>query len=399
MTPPGQSPRVAIFRSELLPRSETFIKTQALALRRWHPILAGNRRVLDGLPLGEVDVRVSGSYAPQHRALLRTCQLVGLPHRPTHRLLASLDADLIHVHFGTDATDLWPSIRVLGKPVLVTLHGYDINIHREWWEAGHGGLARRSYPKRLLALSRIPNVRFVAVSEAVRARAVAFGLPQDTITTCHIGVDTAAFAPVVDTQFRRKRVLFIGRLVKNKGVDVLIRAFAMVHAKVPDAELIVVGDGPLRDDLERQAATDSIPVRFLGAMSHDRVKNELASARLLCQPSVTIASGASEGFGLVILEAQACGVPVITSARGGSTEGIIEGVTGFRFAEGDALAAATAMTTLLTDDATLSSMSSNARKFVIERYRLDDCTARLEDIYDEHMLFCQAQLTARGATQ
>ena len=77
--------------------------------------------------------------------------------------------------------------------MLVTLHGYDININRGWWEAGYGGPAMRNYPKRLLELASHPRVSFIAVSEAIRRRAISYGIPEEKITVRYIGVDTSKF--------------------------------------------------------------------------------------------------------------------------------------------------------------------------------------------------------------
>ena len=104
-------------------------------------------------------------------------------------------ASLLHIHFGTEAVSIWPGARRLGIPVLVTLHGFDINTHRSSWEQGNAGAANRLYPRRLLKLSRSDNVSFHAVLEAIRRRAIEFGLPPEKIVVSHLGVDTAKFTP------------------------------------------------------------------------------------------------------------------------------------------------------------------------------------------------------------
>jgi glycosyltransferase involved in cell wall biosynthesis len=136
---------------------------------------------------------------------------------------------LLHAHFGVDAITAWPVAKALDLPMIVTLHGYDINICRKWWEAGYGGRVMRKYPSRLLDLAKEPRVRFIAVSEAVRRRAMSYGIPAEKLRVHYIGVDTKKFAPgdrsVVE---RERRVLFVGRLVEKKGYEYLIRASALV---------------------------------------------------------------------------------------------------------------------------------------------------------------------------
>lgn len=382
---PTEIRKVIIYRSQLLALSETFIRQQALALRHWHPVLVGERRLDDGLDLDGLDVRLlrnpSNRLADFH---YRLCRFARLPHHPTIRKLQKIGARLVHVHFGTDAVDIWPNVRALRLPMVVTLHGFDINIYREWWEAGHGGKRQRNYPRHLLQLAREPTVRFIAVSKAIRTRAIEYGIPAEKVIVRHIGVDINSFQPeAVPIVKRRKRVLFVGRLVEKKGTVYLIHAFAIVQSRIPDAEVVIAGDGPLRADMERLATKLNISARFLGAISNDVVKQEMDKARIFCLPSVLASNGDAEGFGMVILEAQACALPVVTSARGGASEGIVEGKTGFRFIEGDSAMLAERLITLLEDVAMLSRMSVAATEFIRHNFDLRRCTQDLEKYYDE----------------
>jgi len=88
-------------------------------------------------------------------------------------------------------------------------------------------------------------------------------------------------------------------------------------------------------------------------------------------------------LGIALLEAQACGVPVVTSARGGATEGIIDGVTGFAFSENDVDELSARLCDVLEDDARALAMSHAARQFVVQTFDIGKCTHQLEDLYDE----------------
>ena len=268
--------------------------------------------------------------------------------------------------------------------MLVTLHGYDININREWWEAGHGGPALRNYPSRLLELAHHPRVHFIAVSDAIQRRAISYGIPAEKILVQYIGIDLRRFTPggrpIVE---RIRRVLFVGRLVEKKGCEYLIRAFSKVQALVPDAQLVIVGDGPLRRTLEDLAGKLGIHADFRGVLSNDEVLKELQLARVFCLPSVTAENGDAEGLPIVLLEAQASGVPVVTSARGG-TEGIRDGLTGFIFPERDLDALAAQLIKLLANDAMATSIGAAGAPFVAEKFNLLSCTAALETSYDQY---------------
>lgn len=375
---------IAIYSNRLLPYSETFIREQALALRDWRPVLVGQHLVEGGLPLDGIDVRVlQTAQDPGGRWGHTACRLLGRPHPASLRRLRAAGAALLHAHFGTSAVDVWPLADALGLPMLVTLHGYDITIRREWWESGNGGLQRRLYPRRLLALADQPNVSFIAVSEAIRQRAIDFGIPDRKIAVRYIGIDTARFQPGTTPMAQRpRRVLFIGRLVEKKGLIHLLQAFSQVRRQITDAELMVVGDGPLRPHLEQAARELSIPVEFRGICSSAEIRALLHQARLLCLPSVSASNGDAEGFGMVLLEAQACGVPVVSSALGGAQEGLLDGETGFAFDEGDHLRLAEILSDLLPDDQALQRMSQTAVAFVRSRFDLHALTTRLEADYD-----------------
>lgn len=380
--------RVIVFRKALLPYSETFIKNQALAMRRWNPTLIGERFVKGGLPMHGLDVSLicPGMGNIYDRFCYKFCLLLQKPYSTGLCQLKELNASLVHAHFGPFAVDIWPLARELGVPLLVTLHGYDINIYREWWEAGKGGWRRRRYPAQLLKLAQESRVHFIAVSAAIRDRAIEYGIPPEKITIRYVGVHTEKFkSDSMPLEQRPQRVLFVGRLVEKKGVSYLIRAFAEVQRKIAAAELVVVGDGPLRDELKGLAKSLEVPVAFKNVLSEAEVREQMTQVRALCLPSITSVNGDAEGFGMVLLEAQASGVPVVSSARGGSTEGLLDGKTGFRCREKDVECLAKSMEKLLLNDSLWQSFSLNAVRFVRENFDLRDCTEKLEDLYDQQV--------------
>jgi glucosyltransferase len=381
---PGKK-TVLVYRNELLPISETFIKEQVLALTDWRAVLVG-RKKLDQLPLDDLNIRLIGPSSPafHHRLLWKAHRILGTVPPHVKRLLEAEQPLLIHAHFGVDAIDAWPLARALRLPMLVTLHGYDINIHRTWWEAGNAGCQMRFYPRRLLRLAHEANVTFIAVSRALRERAIKFGIPAEKLRVSYIGINTAKFAPgKMPIEQRPLQVLFVGRLVEKKGCQYLIEAIAAVQKELPTASLVVIGDGPLRRDLEQTAAKCGASVLFRGAQTSADVKRELDASRILCLPSVTAENGDAESFGLVLLEAQASGVPVVSSALGGATEGIREGVTGYSFAERDIGELARILTSFLRRGKQ-SQMAGEARQYVSTQFDLKRCTGLLEILYDEH---------------
>jgi glycosyltransferase involved in cell wall biosynthesis len=236
-------------------------------------------------------------------------------------------------------------------------------------------------------------VHFVAVSEAIRERATEYGIPSDRISVRYIGIDLSRFKfagrPVSE---RPRRILYVGRLVEKKGGEYLIRAFARLKTIIPDARLALIGDGPLAGPFKLLAEQLNTPVEFLGRLDSEAVKREIDNARVFCLPSVVAENGDAEGLAISILEAQACGVPVVTSARGGATEGILEGVTGFSFPERDVDALTRALHTLLINDDMALSMSQAATEFMARRFEILSCTRHLEGLYETLL---QANASAR----
>jgi glycosyltransferase involved in cell wall biosynthesis len=371
--------RVAIFRSHLLPISETFIRDQAVALRDWQPVLMGFQEVPGGLRTPGIvrDVVPIGILSKViHLWFFRS------PIRRLVKRFRVLDISLVHAHFGTVAIDIWPSVKAAGLPMLVTLHGYDINIRREWWEAGYGGLRMRAYPDLLLRMARDPNVSFIAVSHAIKMRAIDWGIPEEKIGVAYIGVDTRRFCPGgLPLNQRRNRILFVGRMVEKKAPLLMIQAFAEVRSQVPDAELVMIGAGPLLNDAKRLAAELSVPVKFLGACSSDEVLRQIHEARIFCLLSKTAANGDAEGLPISLLEAQACGVPVVTSMSGGSLEGIKEGETGLSLNPYSLQVAVKTISFLLKNDNATDRMGCAATVFIQREFAIDRLTHGLETLY------------------
>lgn len=375
-------PTVLVYRSSLLPFSETFIREQLQSYRDWRGILIG-QRLLHQLDLKNIDVRLIGESIGRSTILLQKAKkhfgLGGIAG-----LLQHEKPDLLHAHFGPDAVSAAPIAQLLDIPLVVTLHGYDINIRPQWWESGKGGAAMRRYPGSLLRLATRDDVHFVAVSNAIRQQAIFYGIPPQKITTHYIGVDASRIRPgPIPIPQRPQRILFVGRLVEKKGCEYLVRAARIIKTRFPKLELVIVGDGPLRLDLERLAGELNVAASFLGALTPLEVQAQFDQAQLLCLPSVRARNGDAEGFGLVLLEAQAAGVPVITSAMGGAEEGISHGVTGYQVEERQVDALAERISEILSSPSKAAAMGKAGREFVSSRFDISQCTKSLEHLYDK----------------
>ncbi|HTW44197.1 MAG TPA: glycosyltransferase [Acidobacteriaceae bacterium] len=365
--------RLLLFRSELLPLSETFIASQAGALTRYRPWFAGLKRVAAGITLDErrVIAATSGNALRgkiARRAYLRT----GYAPRFLQRLEA-LQPELLHAHFATDAAVAMPIQRRLGVPLIVTLHGYDVNSEDAALRRLGVGRAYLRYRETLWERAQL----FVCVSEFIRQTALERGFPAEKLCVHRIGIDVDFFRPPVVSP-RESLVLFVGRLVEVKGCAHLLRAMQQVEAQVPEAKLVVVGDGPLRPQLEAQARTTLQRCTFVGAQNADAVRCWMQRAAV-----VAIPSDAREGFCLVACEAQAMQVPVIGFAGPGLSESVADGETGLLVPQGNIEALADAIATLLGNQSLAARMGAAGRSRVEQHFSLKRQTALLEDKYDE----------------
>jgi colanic acid/amylovoran biosynthesis glycosyltransferase len=367
---------VLIFRRALLPISETFIEAQAGALRSFRPHYAGLLPAAKSLTLAHDVILLASTRSLRSLGGARFYDLTGIAPR-FHRQASLAHPALIHAHFALDGSTALPLAAALRVPLLVTLHGYDVTMSDK-----HLGrtLAGKLYLRRRQQLWERASL-FLCVSEFIRSKALEAGFPKEKLRVHFIGIDRQSFRPAGDRV--GKMVLFVGRLVEKKGCIHLLRAMRRVQDMEPSARLVIVGDGPLRASLEKSAQELQLQVEFLGSQPGSVVRESICRASLLCIPSITGSDGGSEGLGMVILEAQAMGRPVVGSRSGGIPEAIREGVTGLLAPAGDEASLAEQILRYLQDEAFWQSSSTQGINWVAERFDLDRQTRELEAIYRE----------------
>jgi phosphatidyl-myo-inositol dimannoside synthase len=205
------------------------------------------------------------------------------------------------------------------------------------------------------------------------------------------GVDARLYSPPASADARRAiraRLGFgddafvvagLSRLVPRKGFDTLIEAVAIVAARRPEIVLAISGSGRDRSRLERLAARLGAPVRFLGRISDDDKVALLGAADLFAMLCRNRWGGLEqEGFGIVFVEAAACGTSQLAGLSGGAAEAVVDGVTGVVVAHPqDPHAVAAALATLADDPATRLAMGTAARRRAVEVFDYDHLAARL----------------------
>jgi colanic acid/amylovoran biosynthesis glycosyltransferase len=277
--------------------------------------------------------------------------------------------DLVHAHFATDGAVILPSAMTTNTPLVVTCHGVDATADPR----GREDVLVRRWDK----LVRY-TARFICVSEFIADMLMARGVPTRKIVVHYTGIP---LPPIASNVVERRSFLFVGRLVEKKGCADLLKAVASLPEEIRRTEVRIVGDGPLKMDLERLADDLQLRVRFLGIQPPELVLKEMRRARVLCMPSRRAPNGDAEGFGMVLLEAGACGLPVVAYRSGGIPEGIIDEVTGVLVPEGDVCAFASALHRL-EDPVLLDDLGRQARAHVERNFDLVRQAERLEEIYD-----------------
>ncbi len=200
-----------------------------------------------------------------------------------------------------------------------------------------------------------------------------------------MGVDTDKFAPPAEKPKKNKKlVLSMGRMIPLKGFKYLILAFFNLLEKQKNVQLILVGDGPDRRELEGLVKEQGLKrqVTFLGRIPNERAVEYLHQADCFVLPSIIDEQGNTEGLGVVLLEAMACGVPCIGSKVGGIPDVIRDGENGFLVEERDVQALADRIGLLTRDQELCRKMGAQAREFVVVNFDWKVQSRNLLQVYN-----------------
>jgi phosphatidylinositol alpha-1,6-mannosyltransferase len=240
---------------------------------------------------------------------------------------------------------------LLGLRTIVYVHGEEVNIIDSY---------DFSRSRRRATLAKADAV--VAVSRFTRDSLVALmGVDPAIITLIPNGVDLSRFSQrsrrddlVARYGLAGRRILLtVGRLSERKGQDKVIEALPALRQAIPDLVYLMVGDGPSRTLLEAQARSLGLDgcVVFAGSVPHEDLADHYALADAFIMANRELPSGETEGFGLVFLEANACGVPVIAGRAGGSVDAVSDGVNGLLVDGEDTNAIVAAVSRVFLDEA------------------------------------------------
>mgnify|MGYP001799902610 CR=1 FL=1 len=284
--------------------------------------------------------------------------------------------DIIHCHFGMYGL-LGVDLRDLGLihgKVVTSFHGMDIHVYPKQ----HGPHVYR----RLFEQGDL----FTVNSAFTKNCLIKLGCPENKIAKLPVGLRTELYG----TGHRRHtdhvvQLLTVARLIEKKGVEYGIRAVCRLHKQFPAICYTIVGEGPLRDSLTQLIhelhATDYI--HLVGTCNQEELRQRYARTDIFLLPSVTAANGDMEGQGLVLQEAQASGVPVVSTWHNGIPEGILADRSGFLVPERDIEALAERLAYLVTHPKRRQQMGDVGRAFVQRCFDVRHLNHQLLALYTE----------------
>lgn len=279
--------------------------------------------------------------------------------------------DIIHCHFGVVGNYALP-IKKAGvqSKFVTTFHGFDTRL---------GCSNKGVMYKELFEYGDC----FIAVTDYNYKNLIEFGLPKQKIVYHPLGIDVESFDfPRFDSKREKDciRIITVARLVKEKGLQYGIKAVRNLVNRNPDQkiEYHIIGEGPLRKQLEKMISEMGMPGTLLlrGEMDQDQVKDELDRSHIFMLPSI------EESFGVVLLEAQAKGLPVVATKVGSTYQALEDGISGFLVPPGNVAQLTEKLAVLAEDSQRRSKMGEAGRQYVQKNYNINQLNDQLVKIYE-----------------
>lgn len=374
---------VASYCATFLPREMLHVYRQVTGLQSFESVvITRTRRNEAQFPHPRVKVLGKGPLRGLSRAWNRIRgRPVPLSGREVRQALAACEAAgarVLHVYLGSEAVRALRLLESFQGARIVSFHGADLsNAHS---------------PQSYSALWERAE-RFLCRSESLKRRLVELGCPADRIRLNYTGVPMpeANRAPErVCPRWRDGepvRLLQVCRLIPKKGLDVSLRALRHLRDRGVPARLAIAGDGPLEGELRTLAAQLSISehVDLMGFLTGSPLADALSGSHVFVHPSRDTDAGEREGIPNSMLEAMACGLPVVATRHSGIPEAIMHGVSGLLVESDDAAAVADAVARTVSSSELYGEMSRGGWEVVRDRFSIPRCIERLESCYLEAM--------------
>jgi phosphatidyl-myo-inositol dimannoside synthase len=272
-------------------------------------------------------------------------------------------------------------LRRAGASHIVALtHGHEV-----WWsKVWPFTWAMKSIARQVDHLTYLGEFTRNAITQSISENAA------KSMVKIAPGIDTDHFSPQDAVELRaelglaqKKVIVSVGRLVHRKGQDVLIEAMPAIMKEIPDAHILMIGEGPYRSYLQNRAKALGIQdrVTFIGRIQYADLPRYICVGDIFVMPSRSRLAGLEvEGLGIVYLEASACGLPVIAGNSGGAPDAVLEGETGLVVDGTNKADVAAAVIELLLDAQRCKAMGLRGRQWIIQEWRWDIWAARFTQL-------------------
>ncbi|MGA8746100.1 MAG: glycosyltransferase [Solirubrobacterales bacterium] len=303
-------------------------------------------------------------YFAEAGFLWNECHNRGIRHIHAHLANAAADIAMLTAHLGSN---LGPGEAWSWS---FTMHG-----PTEFFDLRHYRLAEK-----------LSSARFViCISDFARSQLMALAEPKawSHFHVVHMGVPVETFTPAksANTIANIPNILYVGRLVPEKGQAVLLEAVALLATRGHEISVTLVGDGALRPDLERRAEQLGLgsTTSFLGAVGQDEIRNLYERASIFCLPSF------AEGVPVVLMEAMAMGVPVISTRIAGIPELVEDGQSGFLVSPGRADELADRLEKLLADPLLCQRLGRAGRDKILQDFDAQMLATQLSELFSQEL--------------
>lgn len=359
-----------VTKYNLLQRSYYFRKLPASGLQRKIETTGLVLRYLYKKPRSLLRTRV---LSGRGKGLILKILCIGFP------FLDKKPYDIIYCHFGPNGI-LGITLKDMGivdGKVVTVFHGYDISSYLR----KHGNTVYNDLFTR--------GDMFLPISERWKNRLIELGCSEQKIVVHRMGIDTSKFCylPRKPEKDGTVRLLTIARLIEKKGVQYAVRAVADVLKRYSNIEYTIVGDGPVKNTLEGliEGLNAGNNIRLLGWRHQEEIIELMRHTDVLIAPSVVSGDGDEEGIPVVLMEALAQGMPVLSTRHSGIPELVQDGESGFLVPERNVEALADKLEFLIKYPETWSAMGQRGREYVEKCYNIDTLNDKLVDLY-QHLI-------------
>ncbi len=284
---------------------------------------------------------------------------------------------LIHAHFGVGGIRMLPVKKALNIPLITTFHGYDLSSL----------LRDEGYVKQLNKLFKEGDI-FISVSDYFKNRLIELGCSPEKIVTHYIGV------PIEEYSFKKRelgkgtvRLIQVSNLQEKKGHIYLLEAFKKLISVYENVELVLVGDGPMKHEIEKKIMELGLThkVKMMGKLKSLLALREMDESDIFVHHSVTASDGNTEGIPTVLMEAMSLGLPVVSTYHTGIPELVKDGETGLLTNEKDSDMMAKKLIELIGNPDLYKRLGTMGREKVERDFNIRLQNAKLDELYGQVM--------------